>query len=32
MPPKLLELLRYYWWKQPKDWLFPGERPGSYLS
>jgi len=33
LPPKLLELLRvYYRWKQPKDWLFPGEKPGSHIS
>jgi integrase/recombinase XerD len=29
-PPKLLELLRFYWqWKQSKDWLFPGAKPGQ---
>jgi len=31
--PKLLELLRCYWrWKQPKDWLFPGDKPGQPLT
>jgi integrase/recombinase XerD len=30
LPPKLLELLRSYWrWKQPTDWLFPGDKPGQ---
>ena len=30
LPPKLLELLRtYYRWRRPKDWLFPGEKPGQ---
>ena len=29
LSPKLLALLRAYWrWRQPPDWLFPGERPG----
>jgi len=35
LSPKLLELLRIYWrWRKPKDWLFPGHRPGApmYLS
>jgi integrase/recombinase XerD len=33
LPPKLLDLLRCYWrWKRPKDWLFPGEKPGQPLT
>lgn len=33
LPPKLLELLRFYWrWRQPKDWLFPGGTPGRPIS
>ena len=33
LPPKLLELLRDYWrWKRPKDWLFPGRKPGQPLN
>jgi len=28
LSPKLLALLRAYWrWRQPADWLFPGEKP-----
>jgi site-specific recombinase XerD len=30
LSPKLLALLRAYWrWRQPPDWLFPGEKAGS---
>jgi integrase/recombinase XerD len=33
LPPRLLELLRVYFrWKQPKQWLFPGEKPGQPIS
>jgi len=33
LPPRLLELLRVYFrWKQPKEWLFPGEKPGQPIS
>jgi site-specific recombinase XerD len=33
LPPKLLELLRVYWrWKQPKEWLFPGGKPGHPIT
>jgi len=33
LPPKLRELLRCYWrTTQPKDWLFPGARPGQHIS
>jgi integrase len=29
LSPKLLELLRTYWrWRTPKNWLFPGDKPG----
>jgi site-specific recombinase XerD len=29
LSPKLLALLRAYWrWRQPDDWLFPGDKPG----
>ena len=30
LPPRLLELLQAYLrWRQPKEWLFPGEKPGQ---
>ena len=33
LPPKLLELLRVYFrWKRPKEWLFPGAKPGQPVS
>ena len=33
LPPKLLEMLREYWrWKRPKEWLFPGGKPGQPIS
>jgi integrase/recombinase XerD len=33
LPPKLLELLRVYFrWKRPKEWLFPGGKPGAPIS
>ena len=33
LPPKLLELLRtYFRWRRPKDWLFPGEKPGCPIT
>jgi len=33
LPPKLRELLRCYWrTRKPKDWLFPGTRPGQPIA
>lgn len=33
LPPKLLQLLRVYFrWKRPKEWLFPGGKPGQPIS
>jgi integrase/recombinase XerD len=33
LSPKLLELLRcYFRWRRPKDWLFPGEKPGRPIT
>jgi len=33
LSPRLLDLLRTYWkTTHPKDWLFPGERPGEPIS
>ena len=33
LPPKLLELLRYYWRSQrPSDWLFPGANSAQPIS
>jgi site-specific recombinase XerD len=33
LSPKLLEILRAYWKaERPKDWLFPGARPGCPIS
>jgi integrase/recombinase XerD len=33
LPPKLLELLRVYFrWKRPKEWLFPGDKPGEPVT
>jgi site-specific recombinase XerD len=30
---KLLELLRIYWlWLKPKEWLFPGHKPGAPMT
>jgi hypothetical protein len=26
------ELYSYFRWKQPKEWLFPGEKPGQPIS
>ncbi len=33
LSPKLLEVLRA-WWRveKPKDWLFPGDRPGQHIT
>lgn len=33
LSPKLLEILRGYWqWAHPKEWLFPGGRPGQPMG
>jgi len=33
LPPKLLEVLKvYYRWKRPKEWLFPGAKPGQPIT
>ena len=33
LSPRLLELLRaYFRWKQPTEWLFPGQKPGQPIS
>jgi len=33
LSPKLLDTLRAYWYgERPKDWLFPGDRPGLPIT
>lgn len=33
LSPKLLDLLRIYWrWLKPREWLFPGHKPGAPMS
>ena len=33
LSPKLLQLLRIYWrWYRPKEWLFPGHKPGCPMD